>query len=97
MVIPFLIKIFKYHFHNEFFQLKQKNLKAKTPRQTDLNLEILRSKYDKFKIEQEQIAFQQRFQEEEKIKSQYQAKRNYLLNKSKEFKQQQAELYSKIK
>ena len=72
-------------------------MKAKTPRQTDLNLILLRSKYDKFKIEQEQIAFQNQYEAEENLKSQYQEKRTYLLNKSKEFKQQQAELYSKIK
>ncbi len=58
---------------------------------------MLRSKYDKFKIEQEQIAFQNQYQAEEELKNQYQEKRAYLLNKSKEFKQQQAELYSKIK
>ena len=72
-------------------------MKAKTPRQTDLNLTLLRSKYDKFQIEQEQIAFQQKYQEEENQKSNFQEKRSYLLNKSKEYKQRQAELYSKIK
>lgn len=72
-------------------------MKAKTPRQTDLNLLALRARYDKFKIEQEKIAFEHRFQEEEKQKGEVQDKRAYLLNKSKEYKQQQAELLAKIK
>ena len=70
---------------------------SKTPRQTDLNLTLLRARYDKFKIEQEQIAFEQKFKEEEEQKNDQQNKRAYLLNKSKEYKQHQAELFAKIK
>ncbi len=70
---------------------------AKTPRQTDLNLDNLRARYDKFKIEQEQLAFEKRFKEEEQQKNEIQNKRNYLLNKSKEYKQHQAELYARLK
>ena len=58
---------------------------------------MLRSKYDKFKVEQEQVAFHQQYLAEENQKAEFQEKRSYLLNKSKEFKQRQAELYSKIK
>jgi hypothetical protein len=76
---------------------KPKSLKAKTPRQTDLNLDMLRARYDKFKIEQDQIAFEKKFQEETEQKNAQQNKRAYLLEKSKEYKQQQAELFARIK
>lgn len=58
---------------------------------------MLRARYDKFKIEQEKIAFEQKFQDEEKQRAEIQDKRSYLLNKSKEYKQQQAELLARIK
>jgi hypothetical protein len=58
---------------------------------------MLRARYDKFKIEQEKIAFEHQFKEEEKHQADIQDKRNYLLNKSKEYKQQQAELLARIK
>ena len=72
-------------------------MKAKTPRQTDLNLTMLRARYDKFKIEQEQLAFENKFKEEEELKNKQQSQRNYLLNKSKEYRQQQADLFARIK
>ena len=72
-------------------------MKAKTPRQTDLNLQFLRARYDKFKIEQDQIAFETKFREEAEIKNQQQNKRAYLINKSKEYRQTQAELFARIK
>jgi hypothetical protein len=80
-----------------FFYQKLKSLKAKTPRQTDLNLDTLRARYDKFKIEQDQIAFEKKFKEETEQKNIQQNKRAYLLEKSKEYKQQQAELFARIK
>ena len=74
-----------------------KNLKSKTPRQTDLNLIMLRARYDKFKIEQEQLAFENKFKEEEKLRNKQKEQRDYLLDKSKEYRQQQAELFARIK
>ena len=38
-----------------------------------------------------------KFQEEENLKNELQDKRSYLLNKSKEYRQQQAELFARIK
>ena len=58
---------------------------------------MLRARYDKFKIEQDQIAFETQFKEEEEQKSKQQNKRALLLEKSKEYKQQQAELFARIK
>jgi hypothetical protein len=72
-------------------------LTAKTPRQTELNLADLRARYDKFKIEQEQIAFKTKFLEQENVKAEQQAKRAHLINKSKEYRQQQTELFERIK
>jgi hypothetical protein len=78
-------------------KIYQNNLKMKTPRQTELDLSRLRARYDKFKIEQEQIQFEQKYRDEEKVKMNQQKQREYLLNKSKDFRQQQAELLAKIK
>ncbi len=78
-------------------QIYQKSLKSKTPRQTDLNLDMLRARYDKFKIEKEQKAFEIKFKEQEEQKSEVQKKRVYLMNKAKETRQQQADLIAKIK
>ena len=78
-------------------QIYQKNLKSKTPRQTDLNLDMLRARYDKFKIEKEQQAFEKQFKDEEDYKNEVQKKRIALMNKSKETRQQQAEIIAKIK
>ena len=72
-------------------------MKAKTPRQTDLDLTSLRQKYEKYKIEQEVIAFDQKFKEEERQRQELQNKRQYLLERSKKFKLQQAELAARIK
>jgi hypothetical protein len=58
---------------------------------------MLRARYDKFKIEQDQIAFQEKFKQEEEKNNELQNKRAYLLNKSKEYKQHQAELFARIK
>jgi hypothetical protein len=58
---------------------------------------MLRARYDKYKMEQEKIAFEHQFEEEENQRNQVQERRNYLKNKSKEYKQQQADLLAKIK
>ena len=58
---------------------------------------MLRARYDKFKIEQDQIAFEKKFKEETEQKNMQQNKRAHLLEKSKEYKQQQAELFARIK
>jgi hypothetical protein len=60
-------------------------------------LQYLRARYDKFKIEQDQIAFESKFREEAELKNQQQNKRAYLINKSKEYRLTQAELFAKIK
>ena len=57
---------------------------------------LLRAKYDKFKIEQDKIAFEMKYKDEEQQRSEFQNRRNYMLNKSKEYKQQQAELFARI-
>jgi hypothetical protein len=58
---------------------------------------MLRARYDKFKIEKEQRAFEEKFHEEESQKSEIQKKRIIMMNKSKETRQHQAELIAKIK
>ena len=62
-----------------------------------MNLETLRARYDKFKVEQEKIAMETQFKEEEDLKMDQQNKRNYLMEKSKEYRLQQAEMFAKIK
>lgn len=81
------------YFYLKFF----KNLTSKTPRQTKLNLEALRARYDKFKVEQDQIAMQMKMMEQQRERDYQQQKRAYLLNRSKEYKQKQSELLEKIR
>ena len=42
---------------------------------------MLRARYDRYKMEQEKIAFEHQFEEEEKQRNQVQERRNYLKNK----------------
>ena len=58
---------------------------------------MLRAKYEKFKIEQAEQAFEQKFQDEERQRQELQDKRQYLLERSKKFKLQQAEIAARIK
>lgn len=58
---------------------------------------MLRARYDKFKVEKEQAEFHTKFKQEEDLKAEQQNKRAYLLNKSKEYRQQQAEILARIK
>ena len=62
-----------------------------------MDLSALHARYEKFKIEQEAIAFDQKFEDEEKQRQDLQNKRQYLLDKSKKFRIQQAEMAAKIK
>lgn len=70
---------------------------AKTPRQTKINQEALRARYEKFKLEQEKIALQMKIMEQQKEREDQQTKRAYLINRSKEFKQKQSEMLEKIR
>lgn len=60
-------------------------------------MSALHARYEKFKIEQEAIAFDQKFQDEERQRQDLQSKRQYLLEKSKKYRIQQAEMAAKIK
>lgn len=57
---------------------------------------MLRQKYEKFKIEQAELAFDQKFEDEERQKQELQDKRQYLLDRSKKFRLQQAEIAARI-
>lgn len=56
----------------------------------------MHQKYEKFKIEQAEMAFDQKFQDEERQKQELQNKRQYLLERSKKFRLQQAEIAARI-
>jgi hypothetical protein len=60
-------------------------LKHVTPRQTDLNLNEVISRFHDKQIEMEQTAFKDRFLEQERIRQQQQENRQQLLERSLKF------------
>ncbi len=72
-------------------------LKAKTPRQTDLDLTQLRMRYEKYKIEQDEVNFEKSYMDKENKREELQRKREYLLERSKQLRFKQAEIAAKIK
>ncbi len=72
-------------------------MKAKTPRQTDLDLNTLKMRYEQHKIEHESTRFDLRYKDEENKRDELQKKREYLLERSKQLRIKQAEIAAKIK
>ena len=75
-----------------FFQ----RLKHVTPRQTDLNLNEVITRFHDKQIEMEQTAFKDRFLEQERIRQQQQENRQQLLERSKYMRDKQSEIVAKI-
>jgi translation elongation factor EF-Ts len=71
-------------------------LKHVTPRQTDLNLNEVISRFHDKQIEMEQTAFKDRFLEQERIRQQQQENRQQLLERSKYMRDKQSEIVAKI-
>ena len=71
-------------------------MKHVTPRQTDLNLNEVISRFHDKQIEMEQTAFKDRFLEQERIRQQQQENRQQLLKRSKYMRDKQSEIVAKI-
>jgi len=71
-------------------------LKHVTPRQTDLNLNEVITRFHDKQIEMEQTAFKDRFLEQERIRQQQQETRQKLLERSKYMRDKQSEIVAKI-
>jgi translation elongation factor EF-Ts len=71
-------------------------LKHVTPRQTDLNLNEVITRFHDKQIEMEQTAFKDRFLEQERIRQQQQENRQQLLERSKYMRDKQSEIVAKI-
>ena len=71
-------------------------MKHVTPRQTDLNLNEVISRFHDKQIEMEQTAFKDRFLEQERIRQQQQENRQQLLERSKYMRDKQSEIVAKI-
>ena len=72
-------------------------LKHITPRQTDLNLEEVASRFHEHQIRLEQTAFRERFLESEARLQQQQQQRQVLLERSRLLHAKQSEMVAKIK
>ncbi|XP_070194777.1 sperm flagellar protein 2-like isoform X3 [Littorina saxatilis] len=72
-------------------------LKHVTPRQTDLNLEQVASRFHEHQIRMEQTAFRERFLESENRLKQQQEQRHVLLERSRLLHAKQSEMVAKIK
>ena len=71
-------------------------MKHVTPRQTDLNLNEVITRFHDKQIEMEQTAFKDRFLEQERIRQQQQETRQKLLERSKYMRDKQSEIVAKI-
>ena len=71
-------------------------MKHVTPRQTDLNLNEVITRFHDKQIEMEQTAFKDRFLEQERIRQQQQENRQQLLERSKYMRDKQSEIVAKI-
>lgn len=71
-------------------------MKHVTPRQTDLNLNEVITRFHDKQIEMEQTAFKERFLEQEHIRQQQQENRQKLLERSKYMRDKQSEIVAKI-
>ena len=71
-------------------------LKHLTPRQTDLNLDALMSKYKQKRLQLEATAFKERFEEEEKQRQKQQDERKELIRKFHDTRSRQTEMIAKI-
>ena len=79
-----------------YFMTDVQRLKQATPRQTDLDLDALVSKFHQRQIEMEKTAFKERFFEQERVLQQQQAQRKSLLERSKYLREKQSEMVAKI-
>lgn len=75
----------------------KERLKHMTPRQTDLNLDEMASRFHEHQIKMEQTAFRDRFLEAEARLQQQQAHRQALLERSRLMRSKQSEMVAKIK
>jgi len=67
-----------------------------TPRQTDLNLEALVERYHKKQVQMEQVAFKERFEEEERYMQKIQEQRETLREKHRLARAKKSEMLAKI-
>ncbi|XP_063404210.1 sperm flagellar protein 2-like isoform X1 [Mytilus trossulus] len=74
----------------------KERLKHATPRQTDLNLNEVITRFHDKQIEMEKTAFKERFLEQERIREQQQDHRQKLLERSKFMRDKQSEIVAKI-
>ncbi|GFO03102.1 sperm flagellar protein 2, partial [Plakobranchus ocellatus] len=74
----------------------KERLKQATPRQTDLNLQALVGRFHEHQIRMEQTAFQERFEETERLYQQRQKERESLIDRSRRLRDKQSELVAKI-
>lgn len=86
---------------NEFRQLRQylltfQRLKHVTPRQSDLELQDVFTRFHEKQIQMEKVAFKERFLEQERIREQQQKERKLLLDRSRAMRLKQSEMVARI-
>lgn len=77
-------------------EIYKERLKHVTPRQTDLNLNEVITRFHDKQIEMEKTAFKDRFLEQERLRQQQQDNRQKLLERSKFMRDKQSEVVAKI-
>ncbi|BFZ00141.1 hypothetical protein BsWGS_03180 [Bradybaena similaris] len=74
----------------------KERLKQATSRQVDLDLQTVVKRFHKHQMHREQMSFKEKFAEAEFLQQQRQKDRQYLLERSRNLRQKQAELIAKI-
>ena len=67
-----------------------------TPRQTDLELQEVVTRFHEKQIEMEKVAFKERFLQEAAVREKYQKERQALMERSRQMRLKQSEMVAKI-
>ena len=67
-----------------------------TPRQSDLELQDVVTRFHEKQIEMEKVAFKERFLQQEAIREKYQKERRDLMERSRQLQLKQSEMVAKL-
>ena len=67
-----------------------------TPRQSDLELQDVVTRFHEKQIEMEKVAFKERFLQQEALREKYQKERRDLMERSRQLKLKQSEMVAKL-
>ena len=78
------------------YLFQPQRLKHVTPRQSDLELQDVVTRFHEKQIEMEKVAFKERFLQQEALREKYQKERRDLMERSRQLKLKQSEMVAKL-